>query len=305
MQSLIVVTGVNGFVGKHLVKELIASGHKVIGIGREENAHEKIADDLLEYVTVDLSEAWPNLTHQPDGIIHLAGLAAVGPSFEHPQDYISLNSAMVTNLCEHYVKNSQKPRIVIVSSGAVYDPRQPMPISEKGTVSFSSPYAISKVLTEHQAAYYTSRGLECAVVRPFNHIGPGQLGGFLVPDLIEKIRSRSDDSSPIQVGNLETRRDYTDVRDVVSAYRLIATHPKPLQQALYNVCSGESLSGLEVLGTISEVMGINIPQTDIDRTLIRPNDVMDIRGDNSVITSEFNWTRAYSFKQTIADILSA
>ena len=178
-----------------------------------------------------------------------------------------------------------------------------MPISESGAVSFNSPYAVSKILNENQAAYYNLRGLECVVMRPFNHIGPGQLPGFLVPDLIEKIRARTGDE-PITVGNLDTKRDYTDVRDVVSAYRLVATHPETPKELVYNVCSGESLSGKTILSTISSAMGIDEPPIVVDQSLIRPNDAPDIVGNSQQLSQEFGWVKKFSIDQTIHDILA-
>ena len=173
----IVVTGVNGFVGKHLTRILVEAGHAVIGVGQEDTPHEQVKNLLTEYTGCDLAKRWPELTTKVDAIIHLAGMAAVGPSFDKPQLYININSSIVTNLCEYYLHQENKPRIVLVSSGAVYSPRQSMPINESGDVQFGSPYAVSKILNENQAAYYRSRGLDCVVARPFNHIGPDQLFG--------------------------------------------------------------------------------------------------------------------------------
>ena len=301
----IVITGANGFVGKHLTNELLNAGHQVVGIGMEPSAHNEIADKLVEYASCNLAEAWPELATPVDAIIHLAGLAAVGPSFDKPQDYLNLNSAMVTNMGEYYLKADTKPRIVLVSSGAIYDPHQEMPIHESGGVAFSSPYAVSKILTENQAAYYNGRGLECVVMRPFNHIGPGQLPGFLVPDLAEKIRARKSDTEPISVGNLTTRRDYTDVRDVAKAYVAVATSPSRPEELVYNVCSGASVSGEQVLASLAQAFGISTPQTEIDQSLVRPTDIMDIRGDNSRLSQEFDWQPTYSFQQTVNDFVNA
>lgn len=301
----IAITGVNGFVGKHLTNILIESGHAVIGIGQEDEPHEAITDKLAEYSHCDLTQAWPDLQTPIDAIIHLAGLAAVGPSFDRPQVYLNLNSAMVTNMCEYYLAQEKKPRIVLVSSGAIYDPEQPMPITESGRITFSSPYAVSKVLTENQAAYYNGRGFECVVMRPFNHIGPGQLPGFLVPDLAEKIRTRSNETRPIKVGNLTTKRDYTDVRDVAKAYVAVATSPNRPRQLTYNVCSGKSVSGEEVLATLSAAFGISNPETEVDQSLIRPTDILDIRGDNSRLSQEFGWKPTYGFQQTVNDFVTA
>lgn len=300
----IVITGVNGFVGKHLVRELTSNQHSVIGLDRSEAPHPEIVDDLSDYHVADLSAEWPELA-DVDAIIHLAGLAAVGPSFDKPQAYININSAIVTNMCEYYLKQNKKPRVLMISSGTVYDPSSTMPLVEDSPLAFTSPYVVSKALLENQSAYYTGRGIECIVMRPFNHVGPGQMPGFLVPDLADKIRSRNSDSEAIEVGNLDTKRDYTDVRDVVRAYRLVATKEGKLDHPVYNVCSGVSHSGHEVLDAIVGAMKINKPGTVVDQKLLRPNDIMDIRGDNSRLVSEFKWKPTYSFEQTITDFVNS
>lgn len=299
----VVITGVNGFVGKHLVKELAESDIRVSGIGRDSSADSSISHLLTNYVSADLREGWPDLEVTVDAVIHLAGLAAVGPSFDAPQRYLNDNSAMVTNMCEFYLKQDKKPRIIIVSSGAVYDATQTMPIGESGIVTFGSPYAVSKILNENQAAYYTSRGLECVVVRPFNHIGPNQSEGFIVPDLTQKIQNLGSSDGPIVAGNLLSRRDYTDVRDVARAYRLIATSKETPRELIYNVCSGESHSGEEVLAVATRSLGVPLPDVTVDEKLIRPNDAPDIRGDSTRLRSEFDWRPEHTFEQSINDFV--
>lgn len=300
----IVITGINGFVGKHLARELSANNHAVIGVSMEEKADQEIAELLTAYASCNLAESWPELETEPDAIIHLAGLAAVGPSFDKPQAYINLNSAMVTNMCEHYISQNTQPRIVIISSGAIYDPNQTMPLTESSKLSYGSPYSVSKILVENQAAYYRTRGLDCVIMRPFNHVGPGQLPGFLVPDLVEKLHARAEQSEPLKVGNLKTKRDYTDVRDVVKAYRLVATKPEALLNDTYNVCSGSSHAGEEILSLVASAMEIESPSLEVDESLIRPNDSPDIYGDVSRLSQEFNWQPSYSLEQTIRDFVN-
>lgn len=302
-EKRIAITGINGFVGKHLTRELVNNDIDVVGIGREDIVDPEIAELLNEYIHQDIAEAWPNIHPPVDAVINLAGLAAVGSSFEHPQDYIDINSAIVTNMCEYYLKQDKKPRIISVISGAIYSPDQPMPLTEGSAIALNSPYAVSKVLNEKQLAYYRGRGLGCIAVRPFNHIGPGQLPGFLVPDLIEKLE-KADESGVIEVGNLKTRRDYTDVRDVARAYRLLAT-AKNLTHDTYNVCSGESHSGEEILAKIQEKMGKEHITVQVDQTKIRPNDPMDIYGSADRLAKDTEWVPDVSLDQTIEDALAA
>ncbi|NCU31098.1 NAD-dependent epimerase/dehydratase family protein [Candidatus Saccharibacteria bacterium] len=302
--NIIIITGINGFVGKHLTRELKKYNHSVIGIGMEPEAHPEIRELLDGYYNEDLSIGWPKI-QDASAIIHLAGLAAVGPSFDNPQKYININSSIVTNMCEYYLKQDKKPRIVMVSSGAIYDSNVKMPITELSPIAYTSPYTVSKILLENQAAYYTSRGIECVVMRPFNHVGPGQLPGFLVPDLAQKIRARSSNNEPIKVGNLKTKRDYTDVRDVVRAYRLVATKEGKLDYPVYNVCSGVSHDGEKVLDAIVSVMDIERPLIEVDEKFLRPNDTMDIRGDNSRLVTELGWKPTIPFEQTITDFVKS
>lgn len=299
----IVISGVNGFVGHHLARELASSGFSVIGIGTDETVAPGIADVVEEYHQADLSQAWPDIS-KARAVIHLAGLAAVGPSFDNPQKYINLNSAMVTHLCEYYVNSEDKPRIILVSSGAIYDGRQSMPIQESGDIGLSSPYAVSKVLNENQATYYRQRGLDCVVARPFNHIGPGQAPGFILPDFYKRLSQLEDPTAAVSVGNIATRRDYTDVRDIVHAYRKLALADS-LQHTVYNVCSGASVSGTEILSELKTVMDLPDVTFEIDPSLVRPTDIENIVGDSSRLKEELDWEPSIPLQQTIADFVSS
>ncbi len=297
----ILVTGVNGFVGKHLVRELTSEKHQVIGVGREETAHPEISSLLSDYLYQDIAKAWPKVTAPVDAVINLAGLAAVGPSFEQPQLYLDINSAIVTNIGEYYLKQDHKPRIVLISSGTIYSPDQPMPISEESVLGVNSPYTISKITNETQAEYYRSRGLDIVIARPFNHTGPGQLGGFLVPDLTHKLKN-IDASNKVRVGNLKTKRDYTDVRDVARAYHLLATTPK-LNFPIYNVCSGQSHSGEEILAMLKNIIGLKNIKVEVDQSKIRPNDPVDIFGSSQRLTEDTGWKPGIGLEKTLKDCL--
>lgn len=301
MQTLrITITGINGFVGHHLAHRLAQKNISVVGIGREPTVQPSLKDLGIEYHPADLTKEWPPLK-DIDAIIHLAGLAAVGPSFDNPQQYINLNSAMMTHMCEYFLTQDKKPRILSISSGAIYDPQQPLPITEQSNVGFTSPYAVSKILTENQCHYYHNRGLECIVVRPFNHIGPRQAPGFIVPDFFQRI-SEAKAGDIIKVGNITTKRDYTDVRDIADAYTRLALAPK-LSHTLYNVCSGKSISGQEILDMIKTAMKKPDIKFEIDSSLVRPTDIMDIYGDSSRLREELGWQPTHTVEQAVNDFV--
>lgn len=301
MNKRVVVTGINGFVGHHLARELHSQNVDVIGVSQDPEVFEELKDIVTEYYGADLIAEWPKIENV-DAVIHLAGIAAVGPSFDKPQFYINANSAMLTNLCEFYLTQEKKPRIISVSSGAIYDSNQPMPITETSKVGFSSPYAVSKILNENQCDYYRNRGLECIVVRPFNHIGPGQAPGFILPDFFKRL-SEAEAGATIKVGNINTKRDYTDVRDIVGAYAKLALAPQ-LSYTLYNVCSGKSIAGSEILEMLKTAIGKQDVQLEVDPALVRPTDIMDIYGDSSRLRDELGWQPTRAIDQTIKDFVA-
>lgn len=302
-KTRIAVSGINGFVGHHLAQELVDNNVSVIGIGHDATLSPSLDGIVDEYYSADLIDNWPEIANV-QAVIHLAGLAAVGPSFDDPQRYINGNSSMVTNLCEYYVKQESKPRVIIVSSGAIYDSNQPMPITEDSKLGYTSPYAVSKVLTESQATYYRNRGLDCVVARPFNHIGPGQDKGFILPDFYSRLASLNEGEKVISVGNIETRRDYTDVRDIVRAYGKIALTPT-LEHTTYNICSGKSLSGADIFNELKTAMNLADVSYEIDQSLIRPSDISEIVGDSSRLQSELDWKPEHDIQQTIVDFVNS
>ena len=299
MGSRVVVTGINGFVGQHLARELAGHGHEVVGVGHEKATY---VDGLADYLAHDLVTGWPAL--DADAVVHLAGLSAVGPSFEDPQRYLEQNSAMVTHLGEGLLRSRSSARVLVVSSGAVYDARQDLPLTEESRIGHGSPYVVSKLLVEHQAAYYVARGLDVVVVRPFNHIGPGQGPGFLVPDLYAAVRRAATTDGILRVGDLDTRRDYTDVRDVVRAYRLLL-EADALEHRLFNVCSGRSRSGSEMLAVLAEAMNVGELTVEVDPTRIRPDDPREVVGSAERLSVAVGWEPEIDGTTSVRDFVAA
>lgn len=285
----LVVSGASGFVGGHALRILTAAGYDVVPVS------------AAEY---DLTEGWPPL-EGVDGILHLAGLAAVGPSFDEPQRYLETNSSMVTHLGESLLAlaaaapGRRVPRVVVVSSGALYGPSE-SPLTEESPVNLSSPYAVSKALVENQCRYYRNRGLDVVVARPFNHIGPGQGPGFIVPDLAAKLRALAP-GEELVAGNLDSSRDYTDVRDVVRAYQLLLEIPSP-QHEVYNVASGVSRTGRELLATLCDALGREVPAvtTSVQRKL----DPDRISASAARLTAATGWEPTIPFATSIADFVA-
>ncbi|HEX7633285.1 MAG TPA: NAD-dependent epimerase/dehydratase family protein [Candidatus Saccharimonadales bacterium] len=294
----VLVTGANGFVGQHLINELQRNNIAVMGVGGPTTPNRN--DQLTDYQMLDLTkpeEAAKIDFSEVEGVIHLAGLAAVGPSFNEPVRYISTNVGIETNLFEAARAQNKQPRFLIISTGALYDPTASLPLSETSRVLASSPYAVSKLGQEEMAQYYTQRGFECVIARPFNHIGPGQGPGFIVPDLAQQVVSQHE----ILVGNLDSRRDYTDVRDIVRAYRLLLE--KGRSGEIYNICSGTAHSGHEILdGLVSATDKSPIIKQDSDK--MRPSDIPELRGSHDKLTADTGWQPEISIETTLKDVIA-
>lgn len=301
----ILITGVNGFVGKHLAHELFKNNIVVYGCGLDSSPRESI-NNIIKNFTPNCNLTNPkDVARIPlkevDAIINLAGLAQVGGSFGESDKYNNINVKVHTIIAEA-IQNIKNPvRIVSVSTGAVYDNHQQMPLNESSNlVKDGSPYALSKIAMENALRPFIESGVDIVIVRPFNHIGPGQLPGFLVPDLAKQIQN----DTVLVVGNLNTKRDYTDVRDVVRAYRLLATKPT-LKHKVYNVCSGKSVAGNDILKLLLGAFDKPNTKTVVDKDKIRPNDPADVIGDNSRLTDELGWQPKIPIKQTIVDFVNA
>lgn len=300
----ILVTGSNGFVGQHLVAELSKHNIEVVGVGGPLPSGAQTPKSAT-YSVLDLSK--PEESNKidftgVDGVIHLAGLAAVGPSFDNPMQYINMNVGIEVNLFETALAQGVKPRFLIVSSGTLYDPNAPQPLNEASAELPNSPYAVSKIGQERMAEYYGTRGFECIIVRPFNHIGPGQNPGFIVPDVAEQIVAvEKGNAASVMVGNLDASRDFTDVRDIARAYRLLMEKGKAGET--YNICTGKAISGHDIVNGLLAAAGSSAPiQADPKR--MRPSDNPEIYGDNSKLVDATGWQPEIALEQTLADVIA-
>lgn len=300
----VIVTGANGFVGNHLVPELSSHGYEIIGVGGP-IAKSATPRNVAQYIECDLTDPDQvgNIDFSDvDGVVHLAGLAIVSQSYDNPLEFVTKNIGMQVNLFEEAIKQSCKPKFLIISSGTLYDPKAALPLDEQSPALPSSPYAVSKLGQEQMAWYYSMRGFEVVVARPFNHIGPGQSLGLMVTDFVKQVIDIEHGAADkLLVGNLEAKRDFTDVRDIVRAYRLILE--KGRTGETYNICSGTSRSGQEVLELILEKAGSNAT-VEQDPARMRPSDTPDIYGSHEKLTADTGWQPEIPLETTIADIIA-
>jgi GDP-4-dehydro-6-deoxy-D-mannose reductase len=286
------LTGASGFVGGHLTRHLEAAGD--------------VVDTLPDGIDIADSSAVGSLLEaaSPEVVYHLAGQANVGLSWSEPAETIRVNALGTLSLLEAARELSFPPRVLIVSSAEVYGAGDGAALDEDAPLRPTSPYAASKVAAEFIGLQaYLGRGLDVVRARPFNHVGAGQAEAFVVSGLAKRIvAAERAGGGEIAVGNLAAARDFTDVRDVVRAYRLIAADGEP--GAVYNVCSGHAVSVASILARLVAFAEVRVEPRE-DPALLRPVDVPVLVGDGGRLNALTGWKPEIPLDDTLADVLRA
>jgi GDP-4-dehydro-6-deoxy-D-mannose reductase len=289
------VTGAHGFVGPHLVAHLRAHGDDVSVLDRSGPAPVDITDGPA------VADALA--TARPEVVYHLAGWADVGASWSDPVGAFRANAEGTLNVLLA-CRDAGVERVVSVGSADVYGVVEPadLPLTERSPLRPTSPYAASKAAAEQIAQQaHLGYGLGVISVRPFNHLGPGQSDRFVAPALAARIaRAEHAGDDAITVGNLTARRDFTDVRDVVRAYRLLVERGEPGE--IYNVCSGRDLA-IQELADRLVAMAQRPIRLEPDPALLRPVDLPVLRGDAGRLHDATGWEATVPLEQTLADLL--
>jgi GDP-4-dehydro-6-deoxy-D-mannose reductase len=287
------VTGAAGFVGRHLVAGLRAAGDDV----HETDRH--LGLDILD--PAGLGELFA--ATRPEVVYHLAGQADVGGSWSSPVETFRINAEGTMNVLLAAVR-ADVGRVVAVSSADVYGqvPEAELPIGEDRPLRPVSPYGASKASADVVALQaHLGHGLGVIRARPFNHLGPGQSDRFVASAVASRIaRNEMERESDVPVGNLSARRDFTDVRDVVRAYRLLAEHGVPGEA--YNVCSGIDVAIQEIADRLIALAERPMALVT-DPDLLRPVDTPALRGDCSRLRDATGWSPEITLDQTLADVL--
>jgi len=289
----VLVTGSRGFVGGFLVAHLRQVGDEVLELPAEVD----ITDG--ERLEAAVAEAGA------DAICHLAAQASVAASWRSPAATWAVNAGGVVNLLDAAGRTSPRPRVLLVSSAEVYGRVAPseLPLGEDRAFAPVSPYAASKAAAELAGLQaWLGRGLEVVRARPFNHTGPGQPADFVVPSLARQVVEAGQRGlTELAVGNVEARRDITDVRDVVRAYRLLLADGVPGEA--YNVCSGCSQPISELIERLAHLGGVELALR-VEPGRLRPVDVPDLRGDPGRLVAATGWQRELTLDRTLADVLA-
>ncbi len=305
------ITGVTGFAGSHLAENLLQHNIEVFGTTLRGESRKNVAS-IEKDITIIPAALNDTKTLQksidrvkPHWVFHLAALAAVGKSFSTPVETMMVNFVGTLNFYEILRTAKSIEKIIFVSSADVFGPLPPakMPIKPDYQLQPVSPYGASKAAADIMSyQYFRAYGLPIVRIRAFNHTGPRQTTGYVIPDFCSQIVKieRSRKNGVIKVGNISAKRDIADVRDIVNGYRLAAKKGKPGEA--YILASGKARSISHFLRVLTALSTAEI-EIKVAKQLLRPVEVPVLVGSIAKSKKELDYSPKYSIEQTLLDTL--
>ena len=312
----VLVTGADGFVGRHLVERLVHEGHEVSAGCRPggQQAQAWLSPMARERTTIvplevsDTVSVRSAVSRPLDAIVHLAAVASGSEARQDPGRAWVVNAAGTARVVDAAVSLREgggvDPLVLVVSSAEVYGDGPATPRMETDPLVPQSPYAASKVGSEVGALEAWRRaGLRVVIARAFPHTGPGQSPLYVVPAFIQRLRAaRAAHAERVATGNLEPVRDLLDVRDVIRAYVALLQHGVPGEA--YNVARGEGVSLRELFTRLAALIGVRVePVTD--PTLMRSGDIRYLVGNAEKLKQATGWSPQITLDQTLREMVDA
>ena len=296
------ITGVGGFVGRHLLRHLQEQGDHVCGLGR---AGDISGLDPSRMKTTDLNDRAgverAIREVRPEAIYHLAAQSSPAESLADPWGTICNNLLGQLNLLEAVLSTGERPRVLVIGSSDEYGTPEEVPTHENVPLKPRTPYAVSKVGQDMMGyQYFAQHGLPVIRVRPFNHTGPGHDARFVIPSFARQLAEiELGLREPVlRVGNLDVARDFTDVRDMVQAYRLALSEGVPGE--VYNLGRGRSVPIAEMVGELIGLCRVRV-ETRVDPALLRPSDIPRQEADTRKFTALTGWQPSIPWHTTLRD----
>lgn len=307
----ILITGINGFAGSHLTSYLgTMPDIQVAGLDLAPSPAIPAAGAPAPQVhCCDLGDADAVRAalerERPGAVIHLAARAQVAGAWENAAAIMETNVVCTQTLMQAIHEVVPEARVLLISSSEVYGKAAPeeFPLTEDSPLRPNNPYSTSKVAQEFIGRQYVEAfGAAVVIARPFNHIGPRQVGNFVVPSFARQLAEMAAGKREpvLRVGNLESSRDFTDVRDIVRAYFLLLTAGNPGEA--YNVCSGKAYKISQMLDILLEYSQVK-PEIEPIPELMRPSDTPVVIGNSSRLRSLGDWAPEVTIEQSLRDTL--
>jgi GDP-4-dehydro-6-deoxy-D-mannose reductase len=310
--SRLLVTGADGFVGRHLVRAALLAGHEVTTAIAPNGvpAEQWLDGDVARYrgsILADLCEPTQigRLAEcEVDAVVHLAAVSSGSDARRDPRTAWLVNTVGTALLAEALAAVDASPRLLLISTGEVYGSSHRGPIAESADPAPCSPYAASKLAAEVAAMEVSRRrGLDLVVARPFPHTGPGQDERFVLPAFARRLSEAAvQGDAEVSVGDLSPVRDFLDVRDVVQAY--LALLERGESGSVYNVASGAGQRLSDCFALLSDLTGSSAQPAE-DASLLRPADIPSLIGDSASLRATTEWKPQLTFTQTLQDLVDA
>jgi len=304
LEKTALIFGVCGFVGRYLTGELKKNGYQVHGSDVIENENASFCETftICDLLNAEAVKSVIN-TVKPTHIINLAAISSVGLSWNIPQTTVSVNVNGGLNILEAVNEIAPNARILFIGSSEEYVVSD-KPINEDTSLNANNPYGISKLAIERFSEIYRKRyGLKVFHVRAFNHTGIGQKDTFVIPSWCMQAAKISAGGKPgtMRVGNIDVVRDFSDVRDIVRAYRMVIESDDC--QTIYNIGSGR---GTSLKAILEYLQGLSAQPIEVeqDPSLFRPSDNPVIVCDHSLITEKLGWKPEHNIFETVSDLFS-
>jgi GDP-4-dehydro-6-deoxy-D-mannose reductase len=303
------ITGINGFAGSYLAENLLKKNWEVDGIVQPKTdiSNIELIQDKISIFYSDLNDrsALENAVREssPDVFFHLAGASSVKESFADPVKYFQVNVIGSLNLLEAIKMHNPTATVLVVTSAEIYGESllNEKIVNEDSLILPKSPYAASKASLDILArSYLYSSDIKIVIARPSSHIGPRQSDVFFVPTLVRQVAEiyKGSKLPEIYLGNLNAYRDFTDVKDVVDAYALLAI--KGERGKAYNICSGEKHLLRDIVDNIIKLSGKEIT-VNTNTENLRRTDILDMKIDNSRIVREIGWLPKINIDQSLKE----
>lgn len=303
----VLVTGADGFIGSHIVEQLLHEGYAVRALSQYNSFNnwgwlEDIDSPYLEVVTGDVRD--PNLCRRIVDdcsiVYHLAALIAIPYSYVAPDSYVDTNIKGTLNICQA-ARDCGVDRIVVTSTSEVYGTAKYVPIDEKHPKQPQSPYSATKIGADAIAmSFYNAFNLPVVIARPFNTYGPRQSARAIIPTIITQIAAGERE---IKVGDLSPTRDFNYVKDTAAGFIMLAS-VSGLEGKEINIATGTEVSMKETLDTIAELMGADVKYvTDPSRLRPAGSEVFRLCGDNTLIKTLTDWTPRYNLREGLRETI--
>lgn len=304
------ITGANGFIGRHLMDELYKNNNIIYGVSRRipENFIAEHPEVMYEQCNlIDHASVFEILKRiRPDCIFHLAAESSVASSWKSPINIMNNNILSQINIFEVIRELELSTRIIVACSSEEYGlvQKSDIPVNEKCCFNPVSTYAVSKISQDMLAfQYFKSYNMDIVRVRSFNVEGPGRPPNYALSSFAKQIAEieKGSGNNTIMVGNLNVKRDYTDVRDAVKAYHQVSIKGK--SGSVYNLCSGKAHCLRDLLDYMVSLSNSNI-KIEVEKKRFRPSDLPLMLGDNTKLRTEIGWTPEIDIHETLVDILN-